>query len=138
MINYVQKNYKNSQDVAKSLKQMENVDCQTKDSNIKSRQTRAKKLEQAGFNIKYQEEVQRHMDQKDSLDEGLSKAYALIFNNYCTKPMQARIEQHPKFETRIEDNPIELLETIKTLMHDTVRAIYLVASITEAHARLSM
>ena len=66
----------------------------------------------------------------------MSKAYALIFNNYCTKPMQARIEEHPEFESRIEDNPIELLEMIKTLMHDTVRAIYLVASITEALARL--
>ena len=76
------------------------------------------------------------MDQMYSFHEGLSKAYVLIFNNYSTKSMQARIEEHPDFEAKIEDDAIKLLETIKTLMHDTVRAIYPVASITEALARL--
>ena len=50
--------------------------------------------------------------------------------------MQARIEEHPEFESRIEDDRIKLLETIKTLMHDTMRAIYPVVSIMEAFARL--
>src|SRR5210317_1915166 len=75
------------------------------------------------------------MERKDTLRTGMNKAYALIYDNYCTRAMQARIEEHPDFETKIEDNPIELLDAIKTLTHDTVRATYPLASITDAHTR---
>jgi hypothetical protein len=50
--------------------------------------------------------------------------------------MQARIEEHPDFSTKIEDDPIELLEALKTLMHDTVRAQYPLMSMTDALTRL--
>ena len=63
------------------------------------------------------------MNQKDTLNEGLNKVYALIFKNYCTKGMQAKIEEHPDFDAKIKDNPIELLETIKVLMQDSVWAV---------------
>ena len=60
------------------------------------------------------------MDCQDALEEGMSKAYAVIFNNYCTRAMQNRIEEHPDFETKIKDDPIELLHTIRLLTHDMV------------------
>ncbi len=47
------------------------------------------------------------------------KAYALIFSNYCTSAMQARVEAHPEFDD-IKNDPIKLLEVIKVLTHDTV------------------
>ncbi len=81
-----------------------------------------KVVDQAGLDIKYQEELRRHLDQKDALREGLNKAYALIFTNYCTKTMQSRIEEHPDYEPILKNNPIAVLEAIKTLMHDPVRA----------------
>ena len=56
VINYVQKNYKNGQDVAKSLKQMEKVEPEFETLDEKSDETK-RALEQAGFNIKYQEEL---------------------------------------------------------------------------------
>ena len=37
--------------------------------------------------------------------------------------MQAKIEEHPGFDSKIENNPIELLEAIKVLMQDSVRAV---------------
>ena len=43
-----------------------------------------KQLEQQGMDIKYQEELKRHLDRKDTLKKGLKRAYALIFSNYCT------------------------------------------------------
>jgi len=43
--------------------------------------------------------------------------------------MQQRIEEHPDYQTKIIDDPIELLKQIKTLTHDTVRAEYPIASI---------
>ena len=63
------------------------------------------------------------------------KAYTLIFSSYCNKTMQNRIEEHPDFESKIQDNPIELLKAIKILMHDPVRAKYPYASLVEAIIR---
>ena len=60
VINYVQKNYKNGQDVAKSLKQMEKVDLTSVEPKLTTSSEKdqdKKELEQAGFNIKYQEEL---------------------------------------------------------------------------------
>ena len=91
IVNYVQKMYKNGQDVAKSLKMMRKVDLlATKPIQATSLKTdeKERELEQQGLNIKYQEELRRYMDRSAALNEGLSKAYALIFNNYCTKVMQ--------------------------------------------------
>ena len=50
--------------------------------------------------------------------------------------MQSRIEEHPDFDSKIENDPIALLESIKTLMHDPVRAQYPLVSMTEALIRL--
>ena len=60
VINYVQKNYKNGQDVAKSLKQMEKVDLKAAEPELETsieNDATKRTLEQAGFNIKYQEEL---------------------------------------------------------------------------------
>ena len=45
-------------------------------------------VDQAGLDIKYQEELRQHLGRKDALKEGLNKAYALIYTNYCTKTMR--------------------------------------------------
>ena len=49
--------------------------------------------------------------------------------------MRTQIEEHPDYQSKILDNPIQLLESIKRLTHDTVRAQYSIASITEHLAR---
>ncbi|MGC9293613.1 MAG: hypothetical protein ACP5EP_13105, partial [Acidobacteriaceae bacterium] len=75
------------------------------------------RIEQSGFDIKYQEQLRRYLEREDNLRQGLTKAYALIFGNYCTKAMQSRVEAHPDFENEIENDPIKLLEVIKVFMH---------------------
>ena len=49
--------------------------------------------------------------------------------------MQARIEEHPNY-SQIENDPIALLEAIKTLVHDPVRAQYPLVSMNDAFKRL--
>ena len=96
----------------------------------------AKKVaEQQGMDIKYQEKLSRHLDRQDNLNQGLIRAYALIYTNYCTKMMQHRIQEHPEFESKIEDDPIALLEAIKTLTHDPLRAQNPMISATDALMR---
>ena len=75
--------------------------------------------QQAGMDILYQAKLKRYLDRKDTLEQNLTKAYdALIFSSYCNKTMQNQLEEHPKFESAICDDPIELLNKIKVL--DTV------------------
>jgi hypothetical protein len=77
---------------------------------------------QAGKDILYQAELERYLERKDTLEHNLTKAYALIFSTYCNKTMQNRVEENPEFEMTIRDDPIELLNKIKVLMHDPIRA----------------
>ena len=139
IVQYVQKTYKCGQDIAVSLR-----DLQKKDLNptapirgISSEtDANANAREQAGMDIVYQAELERYLDRKDTLEQNLNKAFALIYSTYCNKVMQNRIEEHPDYETIIRDNPIELLAKIKVLMHDPIRAKYPFASLTEAITRI--
>jgi hypothetical protein len=140
VIQHIQKSYKGGQDIAKSLEDMIMVDLvilePTRAISAGTDGT-AKVVDQAGLDIKYQEELRRHLNRKDALREGLNKGYALIFTNYCTKVMQWRIEEHPEdYETNFKNNPIAVLEAIKTLMHDPVRAQYPMVLMTDALGRL--
>ena len=93
-------------------------------------------IEQSGYDIEYREDLRRFHDRYDKIEQDLVKVYSVIFTQYCTKTMQLRIEEHPDFVSKIDDNPIQLLEVIKTLMHDTVRGQYPMVSITDALVRL--
>jgi len=66
------------------------------------------------------------------LDLNMKRAFATICDEHCTKVMQQRIETHPDYATRIEDDPIVLLEEIQKLMHETVRAQYNMLMFLEA------
>ena len=119
VIQHIQKSYKGGQDVAKSLKDMTKFDLATikpKRQNSSKSKEEDLTLEQTGMDIKYHEELQHYLDCKKLLEEGMNRAYALIVSNYCTKLMQSRVEEHPEFSTKIEDDPIALLEVIKTLI----------------------
>ena len=51
------------------------------------------------------------------------KAYAMIWwKNYYSKEVQVVIEEISDFESRIENDPLELLNEIETLMHVLQRA----------------
>ena len=83
---------------------------------------------QAGMDILYQAELERHLDRKATLEQNLHKAYALIFSTYCNNMMRNRIEEHSDYKTTIQDDPIELRTKIKVLMHNQIRAKYPFAS----------
>jgi hypothetical protein len=135
IVQYVQKTYMNGQNAAVSIRNHPVIDLTPQEPN-QGRATRtdpAEKLEQqAGMNILYQAKLERYLDRKDTLEQNFSRAYALIFRTYCNKTMQNRMEEHPKFESTICDYPIELLNKIRVLMHDLIRATYPFASLTEA------
>lgn len=140
IIQYIQKTFKErGHDVATSLHNMQKIDLSPEEPHrdLSSLADAAKKkIVQDGFDIKYQAKFTHYMDRCDALDNGLIKAYSLIFMNYCTKAMQIWIEEHPDFSSKIKNDPITLLEAIETLTHDPIWARYPFASMTEAITRL--
>ena len=139
IVQYVQKTYKNGQDIAKSLQdlQKKDLDPMKPDQDIATdTDDEVRKRSQDGMDIMYQAEITRYLEQKDMLDQNMGKAYALIFSTYCSKMMQHQIEEHPDFEATIRHDPIELLKSIKVLMHDPIHAKYPYASLMEAMSQM--
>ena len=89
-------------------------------------------LNQASYGEEQKEKCKVHAARIRTLEINMKRAFALICDEYCTKGMQQRIETHPDYATRIEDNPIVLLEEIQKLMHETVRAQYNMLTFVEA------
>jgi hypothetical protein len=134
IIQQIEKTYKGGIDIGQSLEDMKEVDLISAIPIrviATSEEPEEKLVEQAGLDIMYDNEVGRY-----PLREGLNKAYALIFTTYCTKQMQARIEQLPDYESKLKHKPIAVLEAIQTLMHDPIRAQYPLVSMTDHLVRL--
>jgi hypothetical protein len=139
IVQYVQKTYRNGQDAAISIRTLAVVDFTPHEPTrgiSRDVDATANLIAQAGKDIMYQAKLERYLERKDTLEQNLTKAYALIFSTYCNKTMQNRVEEHPKFETTICDDPIELLNKIKVLMHIPIRAKHPFASLTEAISRM--
>ena len=76
--------------------------------------------EQEMMKLRHQEQYARHLDHIREYGDAMHWAFAMIKSQHCTKTMQTRVEEHPDYESKIDDDPIALLEAIKTLMHDPV------------------
>jgi hypothetical protein len=141
IVQYVpQKTYKNGQDAVLSIRNLVVMDLRPhvpRRGAATAADNTANLRQQAGMDILYQAKLERYLERKDTLEQNLAKAYALIFSTYCNKTiMQNRIEEHPEFETAIHNDPIELLNKIKVLMHDPIRAKIPFVSLTEAISRM--
>jgi hypothetical protein len=90
IVQCIQKTYRNRQDAVVSIKNLAVRDLTHEP--VRGSATRtdaAEKLEQhAGMDILYQAELERYLDRKDTLEQNLTKAFALIFSTYCNKRMQ--------------------------------------------------
>ena len=97
-----------------TLTQAEKTDF---DNEIKKRL----KATQATYNDTYKHEVEAFAKTKAKLPKTLSRAAAFILQTYCTEQMKMKLEQQDDYKTLRKD-PIELLKTIKILMHDSTRS----------------
>ena len=72
----------------------------------------------------YDARLKHYIRKDEDFDENWMKAFAYIFENYCTKEMQVAIRELPNFEKEIQNEPLKLLEEVKGLMHTPRRARY--------------
>ena len=124
IISYVQRTYRHGQNIAISLRELKKryLTSDEPTRKISSKTDEDRRLEQDGFDMRYQAKIKQFLDRQIGLEEILMKAYALIFGTYCSKAIQCGVEEHPDFELTFREDPIELLKTINILMYDTVRA----------------
>jgi hypothetical protein len=90
IVQHVQKTYKHRQGIAVSLRDLKQKDLlslvPTREQSTGTYPVTMSN-EQAGMDIMYQAELERYLEQKDTLKQNLTKAYMLIFNLYCNKTM---------------------------------------------------
>ena len=138
IIQFIQSTYRNGKDVADSLRLMSEVNLNSEIPVMgisKKTDQEAKEQEQKSFEMVFQAEIENHVLRKIQLKDNMHKSYALIVSKHCSKVIQDRVTNHPDYDTKIMNNPIELLKVIKLLMHDPIRARYPYASVTEALLR---
>ena len=87
-----------------------------------------RKHQQEANNLKFQTDYKIHKEKEQEYNDTMNQVFSLILTVFFTKAMVHRIEQHPEYKTKIQDDPIALLEAIKTLMHDPIRAQYPIIS----------
>jgi hypothetical protein len=90
----------------------------------KAKDEEERKEEQRGFDIDYKGDKDEWRARSKNLKDGMVSADATIMTDYCTKTMRNRVEEHPEFNTKILNDPIELLRAIKVLIHAPKRAQY--------------
>jgi hypothetical protein len=80
--------------------------------------------EQKQFDMIFRAKIEKFIECENDLEQGMPKAYSLIYSTYCTTTMQTRIEEHKDFESMIKNDPIKLLEAIQVLMQNPMQARY--------------
>jgi hypothetical protein len=94
IVQQVQKTYKNGQDTAVSPRDLKVKDLNqfkpTRGSAVATDATENLQ-EQRGMDIIYQAELERYLERKDTLEQNLTKAYALIFSTYILQQDDAEL-----------------------------------------------
>ena len=135
----IQKSYKDSEDVVKSLKTGTKVDLQAlKPVRQRSQQANKedKEFEQQTLDMEYQVLLKQWSDRNKMLEANMLRAYADIWKDHMTKAMQQRVEEHPEYSSKIDDNPIKLLEAVQQLMHDPSRKQFPFATVNRMYWRV--
>ena len=128
---------KAAKDVATSIRQEEKVVLQRPKLQLSTNADAAvAKVENEEFRIEFQDAIKRHNKNLENLQQGLDRAYGLIWSDYMTASMIDRIEQHPDYQTSIKGDVIALIKAIKASMHETTRAQKPVLSAIQAITKL--
>ena len=81
-------------------------------------------LENETFLEEYRIDYAIFRKEEKKYKEAWVKAYALIWDSYCSREVQTAIKEMSTFETKIKDEQIALLEMIEMLMHTPEKAKY--------------
>ena len=134
---FIQKNYDLGKEVAMSLREMKEVDCNKKPKKPEQKTSTqtdqaSKQSDQEGSDMIHKADW---IKEKNTHSREMAKSYALVMS-CCSKAMKLRIEASLDHEGKTRDDPIEPLKTVRDKMHDPKRNKCPFESITEALQRV--
>ena len=136
--NKIQRTFTNGIDTAKSLRMEAVVDLSPEKPVVQTSTATdepTRKHEQDLYDEDWKSRNNLYNTRCEMLKVNLTKAFSLIHDIHCTKAMRQRLHDQADFETRIRDDPIALLTTIRNLAHDPVRARNPIGSMLTAMRR---
>ena len=98
----LQKEKNENEDVVTSLKAMMLLDLSPLEPVLKiadDEDEDLRKIKQTSYIENNKDAMNTHQKRQRNLQSGMKRAYSTIFDEYCTKGMQQRIETHPDFAT---------------------------------------
>ena len=87
--------------------------------------------EQKQFDMNHSSKFDYWCQQNNEFEENWEKAYGIIFSQYCSNTMQLAMKEHPDFESRIRDDPMELLIEVEKAMHVPMKSAYPVLTLID-------
>ena len=81
--------------------------------------------------MKYRSQFNFWCQKNEEFEESWERAYGIIFSQYCSSTMQLAIKEHPDFQSRIRDDPLELLIEIEKAMHVPMKLAYPVLTLID-------
>ena len=115
MINFIKRTYMRGNDIAESLRILKNPDTNLWKPSLEvslSEDEHEKNRDNRQFELDYKAEYDEYMKRKRNFEENRYKAYAELWAR-CNRTMKAKIEARTDYESRIYNDPIELIKAIK-------------------------
>ena len=106
LVQQIQKTYKNGGDIAESLNKEEKIDLDKfEPTRTLSKKTAAgeeteRVIEQEGLDIKYKVAIEQWSARRIDLERELTKAYSLIYQNFCTTACRAESRSTQNLKAR--------------------------------------
>ena len=115
VINHIKKEYGQGVDVADALRAGQEPDLREWQPSLRISTTAdesMKAVENEQFKMLFKAELDKYMRRKRVFADNKIKAYAFIWDR-CAKAMQAKINARSEFDSKIYNNPLELLSAIR-------------------------
>ena len=82
-----------------------------------------KEREQRKNDKKYDKQYDQWIENNAEFDSLWQKAYALIWESYCSTELKVTAKEMSMFNSHIRDDPLILLQTVEHLMHVPMKAV---------------
>ena len=92
--------------------------------------------EQRKNDKKYDKQYDTWIENNAEFDSLWQKAYALIWESYCSTELKITAKEMSMFNSHIRDDPLILLQTVEHLMHVPMKAVYPTLTLIESMSRM--
>ena len=135
LILHIQATYTDGgQDMAKSLDERKLIDFESLKPSLQvsiNPDNDVATVENRQFEIEFQQDYERWSIRKSKFETNCSRSYAFLFE-HCSKSIQSKLQARDDFESKIKNDPVELLKAIQQHSVEFQEKAYPLATIVTA------